>query len=281
MKQKSKCERLAKLLNNTERATQKAIPVKDIVENNNKEGRQNTVKSIGNRLHEIRGFGISKASLLKDLHSIGLKYKTGDRKNIMHDSINNIAYRHMYVCNRLENINGRDQLIRPEVFLNESYCHVNHHAKKDLGSNWSHHKREEQRSNVEQRRRASMIKDSITVWPAKGSRGVETDYHGNFDKDKFASLFEKLCVSLVPYGNCITHIDGVSYHKNRINKVPTSNTNWEGVGGMTKNKVAFDDKEKETAAFLKTKLEKGLDETQNLICCQYERSLFKYHADFH
>ena len=69
-----------------------------------------------------------------------------------------------------------------------------------------------------------MTIDSITVWPAKGSRGVETDYHGNFGKNKFASLFEKLCVSLVPYGNCVIHMNGASYHRNRINKVPTSNS---------------------------------------------------------
>ncbi|KAI8331984.1 hypothetical protein EDC96DRAFT_568905 [Choanephora cucurbitarum] len=143
------------------------LVVKDIVQTNNNKCRQSTVISIENSLHEIYNFNISSSTILRDLHSI-LKYKTGDRKNIMHDSVNNITYRHM--------------------------------------------------------RKDSMIKYSIIVWPAKGSRGVETDYHGNFDKDKYASLFERLCVSVAPYDNLIIHMNSAPCHKNYISKIPISNS---------------------------------------------------------
>ena len=61
-------------------STEYVLAVKDIVAMNNKEGKQNTVKSIVNKLHEIHDFDVSNLTLLRDLHFIGLKYKTGDRK---------------------------------------------------------------------------------------------------------------------------------------------------------------------------------------------------------
>ena len=69
--------------------------------------------------------------------------------------------------------------------------------------------------------RASMIKDSITVWLVKGSRGLEVDYHGHFNSGKFEELFQKLCITLEQYGNCIIHMDGASYHKRRDNDIPS------------------------------------------------------------
>jgi hypothetical protein len=43
-----------------------------------------------------------------------------------HDSSINMLYREFYVYQRLANINGKLNPNQPEVFLDESYCHVDH-----------------------------------------------------------------------------------------------------------------------------------------------------------
>lgn len=58
-----------------------------------------------------------------------------------------------------------------------------------------------------------MIEDSIDVLPVNIDKDVNTDYHSHFTAQKFEQLFEKICKSLVLYGNCIIHMDGVSYYK--------------------------------------------------------------------
>ncbi|KAI8385792.1 hypothetical protein BD560DRAFT_473075 [Blakeslea trispora] len=185
--------------------------VKEIVRENSKDKRPNTIKTISMTLKIKMGLDITRSTLMRDLHSMGLNYRTGDRKNVQHDFDANTKYRYLYVNQRLLNINSNGCLERPEVFLDESYCHVNHHARKT----WT----EPGATILERGRgpmlvifaafivfpfgnttRASMIKDSITVWPVKGSRGLEAGYHGHFNSGKFEELFQKLCITLEQYG---------------------------------------------------------------------------------
>jgi soluble lytic murein transglycosylase-like protein len=49
---------------------------------------------------------IANQVLLRDLHTLGLKYKKGERRNILHDAEKNIEYRYRYVNDRLGNLNG-------------------------------------------------------------------------------------------------------------------------------------------------------------------------------
>ncbi|KAI8887381.1 hypothetical protein K501DRAFT_268922 [Backusella circina FSU 941] len=108
------------------------------------------------------------------------KLKNAHRRtvlNILYGKPTNVLYRQGYVNKRLLNLNNKSHPVQPEVFLNESYCRVDHQADKSWGKK----------------------KDS--------------DYYGNFNADKFEELFEDFCAALVPYGSCIIHIDGASYHK--------------------------------------------------------------------
>ena len=50
------------------------------------------------------------------------------------------------------------------------------------------------------------------------------DYHGNFTAEIFEDLFDKLCANLKEqYGSVDIHMDGVQYHKRRVEIVPSSN----------------------------------------------------------
>ncbi|KAI8325498.1 hypothetical protein EDC96DRAFT_201138 [Choanephora cucurbitarum] len=54
----------------------------------------------------------------------------GKRRNILHNGPANIEYRYRYSIERLMNQNGINHPIQSEVFLDESYCHLDHHAGK-------------------------------------------------------------------------------------------------------------------------------------------------------
>lgn len=53
----------------------------------------------------------------------------------------------------------------------------------------------------------------------------QVDYHGNFNAEIFEDLFLTLCKTLYEtYGPVNIHIDGTSYHKRRVESIPTSST---------------------------------------------------------
>jgi transposase len=99
--------------------------VEEIILYNNEQGQINTVRRAIKNLEESYHIKVSYSVLLKDMHRLGFKYEKGIR-NILHDAQTNIQYRGVYVKERLANINGKFNPDCPEVFLDESYCHVDH-----------------------------------------------------------------------------------------------------------------------------------------------------------
>src|ERR1700722_1753357 len=70
---------------------------------------------------------LSKWQLLRVLHKLGYYYGHGERRNILHESPQNVAFRNCYLRRRFENLQGKNLVpTRPEVFLDESYCHLHH-----------------------------------------------------------------------------------------------------------------------------------------------------------
>ncbi|UZO29622.1 uncharacterized protein OCT59_023086 [Rhizophagus irregularis] len=56
--------------------------------------------------------------------------RQGERRNILHESPNNVAYRCRYLRFRFANLEGKNDVPRhPEVFLDESYCHLHHTSR--------------------------------------------------------------------------------------------------------------------------------------------------------
>ncbi|KAF9924149.1 hypothetical protein BGZ65_008491 [Modicella reniformis] len=157
----------------------------------------------------------------------------------MHDSPQNVAFRLSYLQQRLKNlveIDGRLVPEYPEVFLDESYCHLDHStANRWVQSNggtvaepgrqtllvifaafvvyYDKEKRELQ---------GTFVKDSVHIWPALGKAHIRktdgqddnvwsnvpeeirqagimadvNDYHGNFNSEVFDALFRRLCQNL-------------------------------------------------------------------------------------
>ena len=60
-------------------------------------------------------------------------YGKGIRQNIMHDAPANVSYRYEYLKGRLDNLEMVDGKLvpkLPEVFLDESYCYLDHAASR-------------------------------------------------------------------------------------------------------------------------------------------------------
>ncbi|RCH92511.1 hypothetical protein CU098_009553 [Rhizopus stolonifer] len=211
----------------------------------------------------------------------------------------------MYVNQRLLNINGNNQPKQSEVLLDESYCHVDHHARKTWaapGATVFQRGRGPMLVTFaafvvyqeNQRTRANMIKERIKVWSVKGSRDVQSDYHGNFSAEKFEQLFENLCWSLMLYEWCslpqTPQKPTEELKKNELSdlvktqKIESAFATYkiankyghitmitpayhcelqliEKVWAMIKNLIDFNPDRNETPSSLKTKLDEGLEKT--------------------
>lgn len=112
--------------------------LKDIVHGLNTSGATCTSTVIQNHLEVGYNVRVERPTLLRQLKASGFKYSKGNRLNKEHDSPANVQYRKRYVEERLSNLDANGAPIRPEVFLDESYIHVNHNLDKgwiDLNAN--------------------------------------------------------------------------------------------------------------------------------------------------
>ncbi|PKY39636.1 hypothetical protein RhiirA4_452853 [Rhizophagus irregularis] len=73
------------------------------------------------------GYTLSKWKLLRVLHALGYYYGQEERRNILHESPNNVTFCCRYLRFRFANLEGNNDVSRyPEVFFDESYCHLHH-----------------------------------------------------------------------------------------------------------------------------------------------------------
>ena len=184
-----------------------------------------------------QGYTFSKWQLLRLLHHLGYYYGQGERRNLLHESPNNIAFRCRYLRFRFANLEGKNNIPRrPEVFLDESYCHLHHISR----NTWVPHQGVVLtpghgplvvifgaivifRNGSSNKLYGELVPNSVHIWdPAikpPSNRGRkrnyaeewndipdvvkdanivpnQIDYHGNFNAEIFESLFSTLCKTL-------------------------------------------------------------------------------------
>ena len=268
----------------------KSQPNEDISEllrtkilNANKTGGQLSTPILRQFLAE-NGYDFSKWKLLRLLHHLGFYYGQGERRNILHESPNNIAFRCRYLRYRFANLEGNNDVPRyPEVFLDESYCHLHHNTRKT----WVPHRGVILepghgplvvifgaiivfRNGASNKLHGELVPNSVHIWDPKikppGNRGRkrnnaeewndvpdvvkeanivpnQVDYHGNFTAEIFEDLFSTLCKTLhEKYGPVIIHMDGASYHKRRVETIPTSSARkQEIIDWLNAHSIEFSD----------------------------------------
>jgi len=213
-----------------------AAVIRSLVQAANRSGTPLATTTMRQQLAE-HGHTLSKWQLLRVLHFLGYFYGHGERRNILYEAPANVAFRGRYLCKRFENLRGnRDLPSKPEVFLDESYCHL-HHTRK---STWLPHHGVALvqghgplvvifgaivvlRNGNTDKLLGELVSNSLLIWdPAikpPSSRGRKranadawghlpdsvrqanivadnVDYHGNFNADIFEDLFERLCESV-------------------------------------------------------------------------------------
>jgi len=100
--------------------------IQDLILTANKNGIPLSLRMLVLDLTEL-GFPVSKAQLARHLKKLGYRYGKGEWQNILLESPENVAYRARYLRWRFENIQDKNEMpIFPEVFLDESYCHMHH-----------------------------------------------------------------------------------------------------------------------------------------------------------
>lgn len=212
-----------------------AARIREIVLHSNLSGMPMHSKLLAAELAK-EGTVVHVRTVQRHLKALGFRYGKGNRRNILHDTTANIDYRNVYLERRLGNLNANGLPIIPEVFLDESYCHIDHHTRFTwVPSKGIVNERGRRPMLVifgafvvfrqDNRLDARMVRESVLIWPVKGKqRGVGTrgraaaenelwrtipefvrasgvapdfhDYHGNFTAEIFENLFAKLCETL-------------------------------------------------------------------------------------
>ncbi|GBC22902.2 hypothetical protein H257_11777 [Rhizophagus irregularis DAOM 181602=DAOM 197198] len=189
-----------------------------------------------------------------------------------------------YLRFRFANLEGQNDVpSRPEVFLDESYCHLHHNTR----NTWVPHHGVVLapghgplvvifgaiivfRNGSSNKLDGELVPNSVHIWdptikpPSNRGRRRnnaeewndipdvvkeanivpnQIDYHGNFTAEIFENLFSTLCKTLQEkYGSVCIHMDGASYHKRRVESIPTSSTKkQEIIDWLHAHNIAFSD----------------------------------------
>ena len=100
------------------------------VRDQNLQGEHVSIRTIKTHLKSLN-YTMSTSTVNRRLHALEVQFGTGQRRHHLYQSPGNVAYRYQYARARLENITRMNSPLPkiPEVFLDESYCHVGHHSR--------------------------------------------------------------------------------------------------------------------------------------------------------
>ena len=114
------------------------------------------------------------------------KYGVGNKLNILHDSPANIEYRKKYLQGRLSNLNANGLPINTEVFLDESYVHLDHHSKKTWFEPGTAMREKGRKPMLvifgafvgfrqDNQMTFKLVENSILIWPVKGQAHIRPE----------------------------------------------------------------------------------------------------------
>ncbi|OQR86789.1 hypothetical protein ACHHYP_20449 [Achlya hypogyna] len=190
------------------------------------------------------------------LRRLGFKYLRGQNRNALAESAANVAYRAGYIRTKLGNRTPEGKPIRPEIYLDESFCNLHHVAPRSwldstrirygpsgkgdrfciigagsLVTIRIHHKLcltfelclGYVATASDGKVSAGWVENSFVHWPAKEAKKSDQDYHGNSNAEQFERWFFDLCKSAsFDIGACIIYLDGAKYHKRVLNPQPVA-----------------------------------------------------------
>ncbi|RQM21959.1 hypothetical protein B5M09_009254 [Aphanomyces astaci] len=246
-----------------------ATEIRQIIQESNAACLPVSAKSLSAEIAEQEGVTIPVRTMRRALRRMGFCFQKGQTRFFLAESSENVAFRTTYLRKKLSNRTHSGGVRLPEVYLDESYCNLNHSP----GKTWvDETKRRLSKSGKGPRMcivGAGIVStdadgtkcgewacNSLVMWPSqkrpKRQRKQaslvdddDDDYHGNFNSELFEKWFTQLCGALqTAHGACVIHMDGAKYHKRVLNPCPTTATKkGEIIAWLTSKGVAFDPKQ--------------------------------------
>jgi transposase len=187
-------------------------------------------------LQTLTGVAIPEQTMRDELQKMDVSYIRGRKRDPRADSKVNVAFRNSYLQKKVSNLTARSYPKKEEIYLDESYCKVNHVAEATWvvknsprycasGAGQRYCTVSAGAVLVKNGRlHAEWVPGSVKTWPSH-LKGDDSDYHGNFNGPLFERWFEDLCIGLLArYGPCRIHMDGAAYHKVIEDRAPTKST---------------------------------------------------------
>ncbi|POM64409.1 hypothetical protein PHPALM_20065 [Phytophthora palmivora] len=107
--------------------------IREIVSDINQSAKPVSAPVVAKRLNVENGIDMSVRSVRRVLWRMGMRFIKGVERNILAESVVNVSLRAKYLRKKLSNLNRRQFLIRPEVFLDETFCNLHHAAQRSRG----------------------------------------------------------------------------------------------------------------------------------------------------
>ena len=188
--------------------------VRQFIRQSNKTGQQVTIKSIQKYLNESIEYKVATTTLWRALSRWGFEFGVGIRSAQLKESTRIIIRRRQYLRAKLANRRADGTVIRPEIYLDESYINKNH--SKD--SSWFLEEDNSILSKPTGKGERLVIVNAISkdgwipnaklVFKASKKTG---DYHANMNWRLFSNWFSEKLLPNIP-DNSIIIMDNAAYH---------------------------------------------------------------------
>lgn len=189
--------------------------VRKFVRDANKTGKQVTVDLIAKHLTSKKNdYKIAHSTLWRALVRWGFEFGTGTRSALLKESERIIIQRRQYLRQKLANRKQDGGVIRPEIYLDESYINKNH-SRDDtwfFGDDGSIISKPTGKGDrliiVNAISSQGWVPKAKLVFQASAKTG---DYHSNMNWTVFVDWFENKLLKNIP-NNSLIILDNASYH---------------------------------------------------------------------
>ncbi len=188
--------------------------VRQFVRKANRNGYQVNIEIIRNFMRDELHCDIAHTTLWRALQRWGFEFGTGVRSAQLKESERIIILRRQYLRQKLANRDEKGQIIRPEVYLDESYINKNHsndntwYFEEDgiiIGKPTG---KGDRLIIVNAITKDGWVPNSKLVFKAARKTG---DYHANMNWDNFSKWFQESLIKNIP-DNSIIIMDNAPYH---------------------------------------------------------------------
>ena len=189
-------------------------PVRQFIRTANRNGDQVNIEIIRRYMGDELHCDVAHTTLWRALQRWGFEFGTGVRSAQFKESERIVIVRRQYLRQKLANLDDKGQIIRPEVYLDESYINKNHSNDKT----WYFEEDGIIIGKPTGKGDRLIILNAITkdgwvpnaklVFKASKKTG---DYHTNMNWDNFSKWFQEKLLKNIPENSLII-MDNTPYH---------------------------------------------------------------------